>query len=284
MSFELSIENQRGEVLSLTNDPDYAIGQIDGLNPPTASISTSKRIGFDGEDIQSVYVNSRTISIYVYLFGDVEAARLRLYRYVRIKQYLKIHFRNYQRDVYAEGRVQDIQIDHFAQNQVAQIVVYCPYPYFKDILSITDGGSQVIDTFSFAFSCNDGDHFAFGTFMEIPEIVSLNNGEIVSGMQFVFKMNGNVKNPKIFNRATGEFFALNYEFQAGDVVTISTHFGSKYARLLRNAETVNIFNAVTPASVWLQLDIGDNVFVFEADEGQDMIELSIIHTDEFEGV
>ena len=94
MSFALSIENQKEEILELTNDPSYIVVQIDGLDPPDAQISTTKRIGYDGEDIQSVYVEPRTVTIYTVLTGDVEAARLRLYQYARIKQYLKVRYQN----------------------------------------------------------------------------------------------------------------------------------------------------------------------------------------------
>lgn len=284
MSFALSIENQKEEILELTNDPSYIVVQIDGLDPPDAQISTTKRIGYDGEDIQSVYVEPRTVTIYTVLTGDVEAARLRLYQYARIKQYLKVRYQNSHRDVIAEGTVKGIQYDHFAQIPMMEIVVYCQYPYLRNIDTITDGGSQILPAFTFEFSCDDGSMFEFGTFLEIPEIVALNSGEVITGVRFIFRMNGIVKNPKIFDRSTGEFLALRYDFQAGDVVTVSTHFGNKFAHLLRNAQTINIFNAVTKESTWLQMDIGDNVFVFEAEQGQNMIELSIIHTDEYEGV
>lgn len=284
MSFALYIENQKQEVLDLTNDASYTVVQVDGLDPPDAQISTTKRIGYDGEDIQSVYVEPRTITIYIVMHGDVEEARLRLYQYARIKQYLKVRYRNAHRDVMAEGTVQGIQYDHFAQIPMMQIVVYCQYSYLRNIDTITDGGSQIQPAFGFAFSCESGNTFEFGTFLEIPEIVALNSGEVVTGIRFIFRMNGIVKNPKIFNRATGQFIALEYDFQAGDVVTLSTHFGDKYAHLLRNAQTINIFNAITKDSTWMQMDVGDNVFVFEAAQGQDMIELSIIHTDEYEGV
>ena len=55
-------------------------------------------------------------------------------------------------------------------------------------------------------------------------------------------------------------------------------------KLMRDAQEINIFNSIMPGSKWLQLDIGDNVFIFEAAAGQSFIELFIIHRDEYEGV
>ena len=49
MNAVVAVENKKGERLELTKDPDYIIGQIDGLGPPTAQINTSKMVGYDGE-------------------------------------------------------------------------------------------------------------------------------------------------------------------------------------------------------------------------------------------
>lgn len=45
MNAVVAVENKKGERLELTKDPDYIIGQIDGLGPPTAQINTSKMVG-----------------------------------------------------------------------------------------------------------------------------------------------------------------------------------------------------------------------------------------------
>ncbi|EGX69323.1 hypothetical protein HMPREF9022_04760 [Erysipelotrichaceae bacterium 2_2_44A] len=284
MNAVVAVENKKGERLELTKDPDYIIGQIDGLGPPTAQINTSKMVGYDGETFISSTAGSKPLDIYIYFQGDVEDSRIRLYKYIHSKEYLKVYYQNSHRDVYIEGYVQDIKIDHFADMQMAQVSLLCPDPYFKNIVEQIDGGSQIIDEFTFEFTCDEGESFEFGTMMEITEIVALNRGEITNGITFRMRMNGIVTDPKIFNRATGESFGISYTFQAGDVVTISTRVGNKSVKLMRDAQEINIFNSIMPGSKWLQLDIGDNVFIFEAAAGQSFIELFIIHRDEYEGV
>ena len=96
---------------------------------------------------------------------------------------------------------------------------------------------------------------------------------------------GEVINPKIFNRETREFFGIDYTFKNGDEVTIATQEGQKSVTLLREGKTINIFNYISKSSTWLQLDIGDNVFTYEADEnGADFMQIRFLHYPLYGGV
>lgn len=111
-----------------------------------------------------------------------------------------------------------------------------------------------------------------------------NDGDTESGMLIRFRAIASVVNPKIVNVNTYEEYKLKFTMQAGDVIEASTHERQKTAILTRQNRQSNIFNAVDLNSKFLQLEPGDNLFRYDADEGIDNLEISIIFTSKRIGV
>lgn len=112
-----------------------------------------------------------------------------------------------------------------------------------------------------------------------------NNGGIETGLIFELYAKQGVSNPKIFNYMTSEYIGLNFDMQAGDLITINTMQGQKSITLLRNAVETNIFNSLQKGSTWLQLASNGSVFVYEVSSGSlENLEVDIQHNDLFEGV
>lgn len=70
----------------------------------------------------------------------------------------------------------------------------------------------------------------------------------------------------------------------GDLITINTVKGNKYATLFRNGTYYNIMNALGRNPNWFQLDFGDNVFTYDADTGASFMEVSIDYDEAYEGI
>ena len=51
--YTLKVENQYGEVLELTHNPNYTIKLIDGIDPPDAVFGTARNANADGSIINS---------------------------------------------------------------------------------------------------------------------------------------------------------------------------------------------------------------------------------------
>lgn len=112
-----------------------------------------------------------------------------------------------------------------------------------------------------------------------------NNGGIETGLIFELYAKQGVSNPKIFNYMTSEYIGLNFDMQAGDLITINTMQGQKSITLLRNAVETNIFNSLQKGSTWLQLASNGSIFVYEVGSGSlENLEVDIQHNDLFEGV
>lgn len=264
--FDLVLENEKGQQIKLTNNNDYAITDMDGLNPPSASIVTSEMSLFDGAKFVSSKTETRQLDIAIAIQRNAEENRIALYNVVRTKQYIKVSYKNGRRDVFIEGYVSDFNIDYFAQMQEATISILCPEPYFKDAEEIIAGVNLIIAKFTFPFAIEATKKVTLGEYEEVLEANVVNDGDVESGMVIEIHANGEVKNPVIYNRETTEFFGLDIELEQGDSVYINTTVGQKSVQLFRDAEYINIFNYIKQYSTWLQLAQGDNIFTYEADE------------------
>lgn len=139
---------------------------------------------------------------------------------------------------------------------------------------------------------------AFEFPLEIPEegiemgyrspslIVNVNNiGQEKTGMIIRFVALATVTNPKLLNVNTYEELALDFTMVGGDIIEISTYKGKRSITLIRNNIKTNIFNTlVFDTSKFLQLDVGDNLFRYNAGGGIDSLEVSIAYTPQQIGV
>lgn len=105
-----------------------------------------------------------------------------------------------------------------------------------------------------------------------------NNGQESTGMVIRFKALSAVVKPKLLNVNTYEELKLNTTMLPGDVIEVSTYRGKRTARRFRNNITTKEFNIVDLYSTWLQLEVGDNLFRYDADSGLDHLEVSMTYT------
>ncbi|WP_019243641.1 MULTISPECIES: phage tail family protein [Bacillus] len=111
-----------------------------------------------------------------------------------------------------------------------------------------------------------------------------NDGQESTGMIIRFRARGTLSNPSLVNVNTYEQMKINTTMLSGDVIEVSTYRGKKTIKLTRNGVITNAFNTLDLASKFLQLEIGDNLFRYNADEGLDNLEVSINFTSRLLGV
>ena len=112
----------------------------------------------------------------------------------------------------------------------------------------------------------------------------LNKGDVATGMRIQFKALATVENPSLFNVNTRDYFKINKIMEAGEVITVNTHFQNKKVELNKNGVISNAFNWIDFQSTFLQLDPGDNLFRYDADEGLGNLEVSIYFNPQYLGV
>lgn len=266
--FICKVENTRNNILTLTqNEDNFQVLKITGLNPPKAQINTTKMATLDGKKFNSSTLNERNIVITVKLNGDVEKNRIRLYSFFRPKEWCKFYYKNNSRNVFIEAYTENVECDLFTNNEIMQISLLCPEPYFKDIQEIIDDISKILSKFEFPFSI-DEDGIEFST-LDTSKITNVHNSsEMDTGVIVDIDIYSHIEKLLIKNTSTGETLTLNYQFQSNDKVTINTNKGHKSIKLIRNAETINIFSAIEKGSTFFRLNIGDNFFSYLADDGE----------------
>ena len=266
--FICKVENTRNNILTLTqNEDNFQVLKITGLNPPKAQINTTKMATLDGKKFNSSTLNERNIVITVKLNGDVEKNRIRLYSFFRPKEWCKFYYKNNSRNVFIEAYTENVECDLFTNNEVMQISLLCPEPYFKDVQEIIDDISKILSKFEFPFSI-DEEGIEFST-LDTSKITNAHNSsEMDTGVIIDIDIYSHIEKLLIKNTSTGETLTLNYLFQSNDKVTINTNKGHKSIKLVRNAETINIFSAIERSSAFFQLNIGDNFFSYLVDDGE----------------
>ena len=111
-----------------------------------------------------------------------------------------------------------------------------------------------------------------------------NGGDVRTGIRVEFQALGIVIDPVITNVDTLESIRLNITMQEGDVLTLSTGYGEKWARLNRNGIITDALRYVDVGSTFLQLEPGDNLIRYDAAEGMNYLEVSIFHNNLYLGV
>lgn len=285
--FTLKVETSTGNIITLTQDEsNYQVYEIDGLNPPEAQINTSSMAGVDGSKFNSAVLQERNIVLYIKIRGDVETNRLKLYQYFRTKEYCKLYYQNGSRNVYIEGYVESFPVSPFSNNEVAQISILCPNPYFKDLTEIVNDISKVIKKFTFPFSIEIDDPIPFSE-IELEKVTDVvNTSESETGLIIETVFLGKVDKFEIRNTVTGEIFILNYSFQEDDQLTINCNKGNKSVRLIRGGKETNLIPYIQKGSTFFQLRIGDNNFSYLADEGKSdqLVSIQFKHYNVYRGV
>lgn len=281
--YNLKVENDRGDILNLTNNPDYTVFKIDGLNPPQATVNSSVNTTTDGSTVNSVRLGNRNIVIYMTIGGDPAVNRVNLYKYFPVKKQVKIYFDNGVRNVHICGTVEIIECDLFANKQVAQISIICPRPYFKGVDELTTMFSDVSKLFEFPFAINKaGVEVSAVTLNQRKSIV--NTGDVETGCIIKLFATGTVVNPVIYDVLKRTHLKFNFTLLTSDTIVINTNVGEKAIELIRDGVTYNALGYMSQDSSWFTLDAGDNVFTYSADSGNSNLQITFTTSILYSGV
>lgn len=287
--FNLTFENERGDTFTLSPASDmttpYAIVDIDGINPPKATINTSQLALIDGAQFNSAKLGMRTINVAFVIQNDAAANRVNVYKVLKTKHPVNVYYKSETRDVYISGYVESVEVDYGGNPQKISVAVLCPYPYWQAAQSIVNDLSSVIGMFHFAFASTETPELVFGYIDPIVSIEVENGGDIETGIIIELYASEAIENPKVIDYETGEYIQLEMTMEQADLITIDTRIGHKTATLLRDGATSSVFNAVAKGSTWLQLAIGGSTFTYTADGGAATgLSVKISHTNIYEGV
>lgn len=283
--FELILENAAGDQLTFGMNSPFTVTEIQGLNPPDATINTSQIAIMDGAKFNSSKLNMRQINVAFAIEYQAAANRIEVFKVLKSKQYVKMTYIGEYRNVFIEGYIQSINISYFEKKQIVTCSILCPDPYFKQAQEIVDRLTNIISAFHFPFSSTADPQLVFGYVSNDIGITIENDGDVDCGMIIELYARSAVSDPKIFNYITQDFIGLDFDMQTADLITIDTRQGHKTVMLTRSGVQTNLFNYVMQNSTWLQLEANGSTFVYEVGTGDaaDLV-VTFKHNNLFEGV
>lgn len=281
--YSLSVENERKEMIELTNSPFFDLLEIDGLLPSAYPIKSSKVANADGSQFNSNYGEDRPITITIKPKYPIEANRNKLYRYLNTGEKVKLYYKNNSRDVMIEGYVDNYDGSLFEMKQTLIIYIKCLDPDFKDRFETQANMSTVMDLFEFPFSIEEEGI----PFSEIDKALTqnvINNGNKKAGLIIELTATGEVVNPRIYNVDTRESLGLKMTMKNGDKIRINTNKFKVGIELTRNGVTQNAINSIMKNPTWFQLDVGDNLFTYVCESGEEFLNIKFIYSNLYKGV
>lgn len=282
--FELKLENINANIVDLTDGERYEVISISGLNPPSASLFTSKSPNRKGSKHNGSTLNERVIVIQIKLLGNVEESRNALYAWTEPEQYAKIYFSNGAKSVYCEGYVETCDVDLFSDNEVMNVEILCGDPYLKDMQDMIVEISNVLKQFTFAFAI-DSQGIPFSTLKE-SNVTSVINSGAETGVQFVIRCTEPITSIVLFDADdTTRQFKIEYSFATDWQIIINTEGSPKTCKAITpDGMEVNILRYVKGNPTWFNLKKGNNRFGYLANDGAAAVEMSVVFTNHYLGV
>jgi len=182
---------------------------------------------------------------------------------------------------------------HFPKKKVFQpfvIDIFCASPYWREEHEARNDIASWLSGFEFpepdGLELDDDEGWEIERREPSLIVNVINQGDTRTGMRVVFRALGAVNSPSIFNVNTTEFILFNGSMLAGDVLTVSTGYGEKAVTLLRNGIISDAYRQMEmdTDSTYMQLDVGDNLFRYDAKTNLENLEVSIYHSNSYLGV
>jgi len=284
-------ENDKGQRVEIAYSFPFFFQQLIGADGTNAEISKTNGVGQDGTTIEDVSLSDRPLKILGVIKGyskeEIAKYRVKLlqvfnpkiggwlqYEYGDVKRRIRCQVENAPKFTkkFSGYRYQDFLID-----------LICPNPYWQDLSNEKVGIAYWKGALEFPLEL-----IGAGIELGIREpslIVNVDNpGDIECGMTLEFKAISTVINPIIINVNTQEFIKLNRTMEAGEVITVTTHFGNKRVESKLNGIAINAFNYLDLESTFIQLGVGDNLFRYDAAENINNLEVNIYYSPQYLGV
>ena len=291
---KITFTNAKGQSLEISNKNPFVLTEITGLGELGADLQRQTSLFQDGSTFIDAFLEERGISIGFVIKGmnqdEIQKKRLEISSIlnpklgegtliyensngVKVIQAISEHIPTFPNGSNNKG----------ATFQRVILDFICPNPYFRNIVDEKTEIAFWEPQFEFPLEIT-GEGIEMG--IRSPSLIVnvLNDGHVDTGMIIKFRALGTVVNPSLVNVNTGESFKINRTLTAGEIITVNTNSGKKRIESTLNGVTTNIFNNIVFGSTFLQLEIGDNLFRYDADQYLEALEVDIYHSPQFVGV
>ncbi|NYB73851.1 phage tail family protein [Sedimentibacter hydroxybenzoicus DSM 7310] len=291
MHEKILYENDKGQRVEIAYSFPFFFQELNGSDGISANLTKINAAGQDGTTVTNVNMSDRPLRLLGVIKGnsktEIETHRKKLlqvfnpkvqgwlqYEYGDAKRKIRCHVESGPKfsKKFTVYKYQDFLID-----------LLCTNPYWQNLNEIEQNIAQWTGLFEFPLEIPEG---GIEIGMRQPSVIVniFNAGDVECGIKVEFKALATVVKPLLLNINTMEFIKINKTMTEGEVITVTTHFGNKRAELEKSGIKSNAFNFIDFESTFLQLDVGDNLLRYDADDGLDNLSISIYYTPQYLGV
>lgn len=276
--------------LDMVSTPDYILDSVDwGVVESTHH--SFKYVNQIGVYVTGTSLETRQVIITGWVIAETEYTMDRrkgiLNRFFNPQQAVDLFYKQY-----VLRFLPDTSVKYSAtvkeNNEVVckfKVEGYCPDPLFAEKVESKVAAASTVAKFHFPLIMSREPDppggVVFGLRQPSLIVAITNSGAVDVGMKIVFKANGSLTNPSLINVNTQKYFKVNKSMVAGEEITIDTIIGEKKIRGILNGVESNYFKYRDLDSEWLQLQVGDNLFRYDADENVGNLEVYIYFNNKY---
>lgn len=270
--------------LDVSATPYYILDVVD-WGQIESNHHSYKYVNQIGVYVTGTSLETRDVEITGWIIAKTESQmderKRMLNRFVNPQQLIKLTYKEYDLEFLPNTSIK-YSTTLIENNEVVcrfKIDGLCPDPLFRESVENKVAAATTVGMFHFPLIINKTQQsppqIVFGLRQPSLIVNVYNSGAVRTGMKMVFKATGTIKNPSFINVMTQEYFKINKTMVAGETVTINTTIGEKKVIGFLNGREQNYFKYRDLDSTWLQLEVGDNLFRYDADENIDGLEAYI---------
>ena len=278
------VKNQEELILDMVSTPDYILGSVD-WGTVQGTHHSYKYVNQIGESVANTSLGTRAITIEGWIVAINEnhmtTLKRKLNSFINPQEAITMFYSDYKINFVPDETVK------YSASSAENNEIFCkfkiygtaPNPLFSDGSETIKPFVETVPSFHFPMVLSrslpdKGAVFGKRTASLIINLV--NKGSVSAGMKIVFKANGTVTNPNLMNVNTREVFTINKVMTAGEEIEIVTNIGEKSVKgKFENSDYTNYFMYKDVDSSWLQLEVGDNLFRYNADDGVDSLDVFV---------
>lgn len=274
---------------SYEEDAEFFLVSCDGIYSISNNVVTSENTMTDGSTYQGSTTKQRNIVITTEFDSDYQSRRDSLYKSFKPKSPGTFFYYENEEQRQIDYHVENIDIDEDGICRNAVISLICPDPFFKDPADTAVIMAGWKPCFEFVHEFTD-ELEEFG--VRITELVkNIENDSAADhiGIEVIMEALGAVRNPILHHMQQDIHIQIGtddlpFDMVPGDVVKITTGTNEKNVYLIKNGETKKINEYLDEESEFIQLIHGTNTFIYDAAQGVDYLNVTIMYRFRYLGV
>lgn len=285
-----NVETGKILTLDMVSTPDYVLESVDwGVIESTHH--SYKYVNQIGVYVTGSSLETRDVEIVGWVVAanerDMTTRKAMLNSFFNPQQAIDLFYKDYVLRFLPKTSVK-YSINVSENNEVIckfKVSGFCPDPLFseKDENRVAAVSTKGRFHFPLVIPSKSSSHSGaiFGLRQPSLIVAIANEGSVSVGMKIVFKAKGTLVNPSLINVGTQKFFKVNKTMEAGEVIEINTNVGEKKIQGTVNGAISNYFKYRDLDSEWLQLNVGDNLFRYDADSNAGNLEVYVYFSNKY---